>query len=302
MQNKFFKHLVPINYSAYIMVRLKEMLRGKVPDSVLNKLPTSFDIVGSREGAVAIVEVPEDVKEYEKMIGEAIMHIHRNVRVVLAKESAREGIFRTRRYRVIAGSGSTEVIHKEHGYRLKLDPTKVYFSPREATERLRVASQVAPGETVMVFFAGVGPYALAIAKRQPRVQKIIAIEINPKAYDYLVENIRLNRLEGLIEPVLGDVKKEASRWFGLCDRVVMPLPRGAYMFLDEAYNCLKPQGGIIHFYYWSGEDDLYSKAYYLLERNANLHGFCCMLLAARKVSPYAPRVYKVAVDVLAARA
>lgn len=280
-------------------MRLRDALRGVLSEEELSKVPSGFDIVGSREGAVAIVEIPPELSHRAREIGEAIMRIHRNVRLVLAKASAREGVYRTRKYVVVAGTGPTEVVHKEHGIRMKVDVTKVYFSPREATERLRVAKQVRPGETVMVFFAGVGPYALVIARTQPRVKRVIAIEINPIAYKYMVENVKMNKLEHIIVPVLGDVRNEAKRWYGQCDRVVMPLPKGAYMFLDEAYLCLRPQGGFIHFYHWAPEDKLFLEAYAHLERAARLHGFLLRLVGARIVSPYAPRVYKVAVDVAA---
>ncbi len=273
------------------------MLRGTLSEEELRHVPSSFDIIGSREGAIAVVEIPRELAHRKREIGEAIMKLHKNVRLVLAKVSGREGVFRVRQYEVIAGSGSTEVVHKEHGYRLKLDVTKVYFSPREATERMRVARQVRAGETVMVFFAGVGPYAFAILKVQPSVDKIIAIEINPEAYRYMVENVRLNKAQGKIIPVLGDVREKAKEWYGLCDRVVMPLPKGAYLFLDYAYLCLKPQGGYIHFYYWAPEDRLYLDAYRYLERHAYLHSYAIRLLDVRVVSPYAPRVYKVALDV-----
>jgi len=277
---------------------LKELLKEALGSDV-KYVPSSFDIVGSREGAVAILEFPEGAPDHvKKAVAEALMKLHRNVRIVLAKASERRGAFRLREYEVIAGEGSTEVVHVEHGVRLKLDPTKVYFSPRDATERVRVASQVRPGETVMVMFAGVGPYALMIAKKQPLVEKVIAIELNPEAYRYMVENVRLNKLEGKVVPVLGDVRIEAKRWYGACDRVVMPLPKGAHEFLDRAFLCLKSRGGVIHFYHWAPEHDLFSEAYRLLEREAALRGMSVRILDARVVSEYAPCVYKVCVDAL----
>ncbi len=278
------------------MGQLKRFLAEQLGDDV-RYVPSSYDVVGSRGGAVAIVEFPEGAPDHVKLaVAEAIMRINKHVRVVLEKASERKGVFRLREYRVIAGSGSTEVIHVEHGVKLKLDPTKVYFSPREATERLRVARQVRPGEFVMVMFAGVGPYALMIAAVQPGVKGVVAIELNPLAYEYMVENVRLNKVEGKVIPVLGDVKVAARGWYGMCDRVVMPLPKGAHMFLDRAFQCLKPEGGVIHFYHWAPEGDLYSEAFALLEREAVLRGMRVKLLDARIVSEYAPRVYKVCID------
>lgn len=277
-------------------MRLKDVLRDKLTEEELKLVPTSFNIIGSRSGAVAIIEIPPELEHRKHLIGEAIMLIHKNVRVVLRKVSSRKHIYRVREYEVIAGSGSTEVIHKEHGCLFKLDPTKVYFSPREGTERIRIARQVAPGEFIMLMFAGVCPYGIVIAKHQPLVEKIVAIEINPIAYKYMVENIKLNRVEDKIVPVLGDVRDKAKEWYGMCDRVIMPLPKGAYLFLDEAFSCLKPEGGIINFYHWAHEEDLYSEAIKLVREKANERGREVVILGKRIVSPYAPRIYKIAID------
>ncbi|RLE75571.1 MAG: class I SAM-dependent methyltransferase family protein, partial [Thermoprotei archaeon] len=269
-------------------LRLRDALRGRLTEEELRYVPSSFDIIGSRSGAVAIVEIPPELEHRKRLIGEAIMSIHKNVRVVLRKVSARRGPYRVRDYEVIAGGGSTEVIHKEHGCLFKLDPTKVYFSPREATERMRVARQVRPGEFVMLMFAGVCPYGIVIAKHQPLVRRIVAIEINPVAYRYMVENVRLNKVEDKVIPVLGDVRYEAKRWYGMCDRVIMPLPKGAHLFLDEAFSCLRPEGGVINFYHWAHESDLYSEAVRLVEEKAREHGRRVEVIGKRVVSPYAP--------------
>ncbi|PLJ78288.1 class I SAM-dependent methyltransferase [Infirmifilum sp. SLHALR2] len=283
------------------MPSLRELLKDLIPEDLLNLVPSSFDIVGSRAGAVAIVEIPEELEPYKRVIAEKIMELHKNVRAVYRKLGERTGEYRVRELELIGGERVREVLHKEHGYLLKLDVTQVYFSPREATERQRVASKVKPGEFVVVMFAGVGPFAIAIAKKQPLVDKVVAIELNPVAYKYMVENIRLNRLDGKVVPVLGDVREEAPKFAGKADRVVMPLPKGAYMYLREAFTCFKREGGVLHFYYWDREDDLFKRGFEIVKEAAEEHGFKAELLEARIVSPYAPRVYKLAFDVLLSR-
>ncbi|UNQ72869.1 class I SAM-dependent methyltransferase [Infirmifilum sp. NZ] len=283
------------------MPSLRELLKDLIPGDLLKLVPSSFDIVGSRAGAVAIVEIPEELEPYKRVIAEKIMELHKNVRAVYRKLGERTGEYRVRELELIGGESVREVLHKEHGYLLKLDVTQVYFSPREATERQRVASKVKPGEFVVVMFAGVGPFAIAIAKKQPLVDKVVAIEINPVAYKYMVENIRLNRLEGKVVPVLGDVREEAPKFAGKADRVVMPLPKGAYMYLREAFACFKREGGVLHFYYWDREDDLFKRGFEIVRKSAEEHGFKAELQEARVVSPYAPRVYKLAFDVLLSR-
>jgi tRNA (guanine37-N1)-methyltransferase len=107
---------------------IKEYLQDKLPCDSLEDIPSSFDILGSREKAVALIEIPEEVEEYAPLIAEAIMAIHTNVETVLSKESGREGEYRLRELELIAGNPNTEVIHKESGCRFKLDPRETYFS------------------------------------------------------------------------------------------------------------------------------------------------------------------------------
>ncbi|MDK2383334.1 MAG: hypothetical protein QI199_00815, partial [Candidatus Korarchaeota archaeon] len=170
-----------------------------------------YDLIGSREtGAVAIVEVPEGMDPEEA--AREVMSRHPHVKSVLLKAGAREGEFRVRPLKLLAGSEETEVIHKEHGYRIKLDPRRVYFSPRESTERQLVAESVRDGELVLVMFAGAGPYAIAIAKR--RRAQVVGIELNPIAVRYFQENVILNRVGHLVFPIEGDVAYVTPAMYG----------------------------------------------------------------------------------------
>ena len=179
---------------------MKDLVKDKIPPELHQYIPSSFDIIGSRQGAVAIVEIPEELEDYKYIIAEAIQKLNKNVRAVLRKISGRQGIYRLYEFEVLI-PGPTEVIHKEHGYVIKVDPTKVYFSPRDHSDRLDIASQVKPGETILYLFAGVGPYAIAICKMCPEVKVIHAVEINPWGIHYMIENIRLNKLKGKIVPI-----------------------------------------------------------------------------------------------------
>jgi len=255
------------------------------------RIPSSYEIIGSREKAVAIVEIPEDLQKKEKEIASQILARHKNVKSVLKKVSERKGVYRKRNYKLLTGNQNTEVIHKEHYCKFKLDPKLVYFSPREGTERLRIADRVKPKETVMLMFAGIGAYAIIIAKKQSRVDKIVSVEINPFAYEYMKENIRINKLGGKILPILGDVKLKCKDWYGKCDRVIMPLPHDAWKFLDLAFKCLKSHGAI-HMYIIEKEESIEKKVKAIINKFSNKIKY-----KIRKVLPYAPRTYKYCVDI-----
>ncbi|MBI5872282.1 class I SAM-dependent methyltransferase family protein [archaeon] len=275
---------------------LKNLLSSRLTEEELKHVPNSFDTIGSRDKAVAIVEIPEELEMKEKIVAETIMQNNKNVKSVLKKVSERKGEFRSREYELLAGDTNTEVIHKEYGYLLKLDPQKVYFSPREATERQRIANQVKPDETVMLMFAGICAYGIAIGKIRPDIKKIIAIEINPSAVDYMKENIRMNKVSHLIVPVLGDVKDVYRDYLGICDRVIMPLPLGAENFLGIAVKCLKPKGGIIHFYNWGEEPDIFATGLKIIDETFKKLKKKYEVINKYKVLPYAPKKWKVCFD------
>jgi tRNA (guanine37-N1)-methyltransferase len=253
----------------------------------------SFEVIGSREKAVAIVEIPEG--QDEKKIAEEIMKKNGNVKSVLKKISGRKGELRLKEYKLIAGEENTEIIHKEYGYLLKLDPQKVYFSPREATERQRIAEQVKAKEIVLVMFSGIGVIPIAIAKKQIDVEKVYGIELNPWAHRYAEENVRMNKLSHKISLIFGDVRDRAKKFFGKCDRVIMPLPFGAEDFLKIAFNCLKERGKI-HFYSIGKEDKPFSEALEKIEKNAEVLGKRIKILNQKRVLQYAPGKWKVCID------
>jgi len=58
---------------------------------------------------------------------------------------------------------------------------------------------------------------------------------------------------------------------------------------------VKP-GGILHFYHWAPESDLYSEAYHLIENTAKKLQRTVEPLGGVKVSKYSPGFYKVRVD------
>ena len=221
-----------------------DLFEDKLPPYLLASLPHSADIVGD----IAIIEISSELEAYGGVIGEAFLEANKNVKTVLAKAGAVSGAYRLRRFKVIAGENKTETIHKEHGCKYDVDVSKVYFSPRLSYEHNRVASLVQENETVADLFAGVGPFAVLIAKKHENV-KVYAVDVNPDAIEFLKRNIRLNRVENRVYSILGDARQVVGeRLSGVADRVIMNLPEKAIEFVDTACDALKPVGGIVHFY------------------------------------------------------
>ena len=274
---------------------LKTNLIGNMPTDLIKSVPTSFDIIGSKGHAVAIIEIPDELESYQITIAEALMHVHKNVKSVLRKESERYGELRLRDYNLILGDPNTEVIHKESGCRFKLDPQVTYFSTRESSERERIYNQVTSPEDVLVMFSGVGPFPICIAKHNIGT-KCVAIELNQRAHEYCLENIKLNKIEGRVEAIQGDVRDVCPKLDRQFDRVLTPLPKGAHLFLAVTIPTVK-NDGILHFYHWAPDDDLYSEALKLVQMAASEYSREVTFIDGVQVSKYSPGVSKIRIDV-----
>ncbi|MBS1263624.1 MAG: tRNA (guanine(37)-N1)-methyltransferase Trm5b [Methanonatronarchaeales archaeon] len=268
---------------------LREALRGKMPKHLLEEVPSSFDVVGD----VAIVEVPGDLEPRGAELGRALMETHPSVSTVLAKGTAVEGEFRTRRHRLLTGEDRRETVHREHGCEFGVNVEEAYFSPRLSTERGRVFSQVEPGEVVVDMFAGVGPFAVEIAvHRDP--ERVVAVDKNPAAHRLMVENVERNRVGDVVEPVLADAAELPESYAGTADRVIMNLPKSAAGFLDAALDLLRPAGGVLHYYEITGEP---GEAARRTVEAAEAAGRESEVLGTREVRTYSATESQWAVDV-----
>ncbi len=267
----------------------------------------SYEIVGD------IAVLTEITAGNEQLAAHALMNLHKNIKVVAKRISPVEGVFRKRKVEIIAGENRTETMHKENGCRYKLDLEKVYFNPRLASERNRVVSQIECSERgeIIDMFAGVGSFSIQIAKRAPQ-SHIDAIDINPIAIQYLRENIKLNGVRN-VEAIEGDIREIYVKFRNKAVRIIMNLPKSAYLFLSEALCMLNSQGGIIHFYdvessyvnagkrkspetaIARAKEKLMTKINEACEREG-FHLQSLDILDARKVKPYAPYAYIIGID------
>lgn len=218
---------------------MREALEGRLDEDELELVPRAFDIIGD----IAVLDLPDELSGKRKLIGEALLETFKSIKVVVNKKSNVETEYRIKDVDVIAGEDRTATVHREYGCSYRLDISRAYFSPRLGTERMRVAEQVNEGERVLVMFAGIGPYAILIAKKR-KPSEVVAVELNPDAVRYMRENVKLNKVDVTI--VEGDAREEVPR-LGEFDRIIMPLPKDAQDFLDVAVPAAK-DGGMIHFY------------------------------------------------------
>lgn len=268
---------------------LKAALKGKLSDKEISLLMRSYDVIGN----IAIIEIPKELSEKEELIGKTILEMHRNVKTVAKKIGAHKGIYRAQKVKIIAGEKSKETLYRENNVMLKLDVEKVYFSPRLATERKRIAKLVKNGERVLVMFSGCGPYPFVISKNS-KAKEVYGVELNPVAHKYATENIRLNKTEN-VKLIKGNVRKVVPELKKRFDRIAMPLPKKGEAYLDIALSASK-KGTIIHFYDFLREDKIPDLAFNKIKKICGKMRKKFRILNFTKCGQVSPREYRVCVD------
>jgi tRNA (guanine37-N1)-methyltransferase len=223
---------------------MRRGLKERVAEFDSAKTYNSYDIVGD----IAVIKVPSDDVENAKKAADVIMKIYpRRVKAVFMQTSAVQGDFRVRQLKFLTGENRTVTVYKEHGCLFKVDVERCYISPRLLFEHKRISVLAAPGEVVVNMFSGVGCFSILIAKT-PNT-KVYSIDINPVAYEFMQENVKLNNVSDSVVALLGDSKEiVSSQLRGVADRVLMPLPELALKYLPYALMALKPSGGYIHYF------------------------------------------------------
>jgi len=174
-------------------------------------------------------------------VSRALLDLHREAHTVLDRRGI-AGPHREPDVEVVAGRGQTETVHTEHGTEYALDLAKTMFSPGNEAERVRMGAAVERGERVLDMFAGIGYFALPMARAGARVT---AIERNPDAVDYLLENRRRNGVRERLSVVRADCRDAVGAGVGRdADRVVMG-HFDAAGYLDPARSALV-DGGVVH--------------------------------------------------------
>ncbi len=219
----------------------RDTLKSKLSPSEKAHAIYSFDVLGD----LALIEIPDVLQRKRMLIGNTLLTCNPRVKKVYEKVGIHSGKFRVEKIKWVAGQKNPETIYTEWGCTFHVDAGKVFFNPRLSTERQRVSSFVKKGQIVAVFFGGVGPYAIEIAKHAfPK--KVYSLEWNPAAEKYVQENILRNRVSSMVESIQGDVEKITPH--NECNHVIMPAPENAIDFLPVAIKWLSPKGGLIHCY------------------------------------------------------
>lgn len=271
---------------------IKELLFEELKEKLSKKesllLPSSYQKIGD----IIILNLKKELWKYDNSIGKTVLEKIPNTKSVFRRTGFIETELRTPQIKLISGVNNTVTIHKEHGIIYKLDVKDVMFSKGNLNERKRIVKQIKKGETIVDMFAGIGYFCLGIAKFS-EAKKIYAIEINPKSHEYLVGNIRLNKVGSKVVPILGDCAIEIPKLGRIADRVIMGLLPSCKEYLKDAMKVVK-SNGIIHYHGIAKKED--EKLFEDVETAAKMEGRKVKLIKKTKVKSYAPKVYHLVLD------
>ena len=209
-----------------------------IPDSLKGELPSRWELFGN----VLVLRLPDSLTEWEDALAQAYADAL-GVKSVLVDEGGIEGPLRRPVVRRIFGE-DTVTTHIENGVLFRFDASEIMFSSGNVDERVRMSHLDCDGETVVDMFAGIGYLSLPVAvHRSPA--RIIACELNPSAFHYLEENVRLNHVEDTVDPVLGDNRSLPGE--SVADRVIMGYVRTTHEYLGTARRLIR-DGGTLHYH------------------------------------------------------
>jgi tRNA wybutosine-synthesizing protein 2 len=260
---------------------------ARIPPGLKRLLPDKWE----RLGDVLVLKLRKRLQEHKAEIARAYAEAL-GVDTVLQDLSGSRGVLREPTMEVIHGT-RTETVHTENYVRYSLDAARIMFSSGNMAERIRMGKTVRPGETVVDMFAGIGYFTLQMAVHG-RPAAVLACELNPVSYGYLVKNIRLNKVGRTVTPLLGDCRETAPE--GLADRVVMG-HFDSMEFIPKAVRVLKPGGGILHVHCLCKKDRIPEDAWGQVQGAIGESGRNAGLLHCERVKSFKPRIWHTVLDV-----
>ena len=268
---------------------IRKILSREIPKDLIDRIPNRWEKIGN----IAVVKLDNDLKKYVDIVGKTYADFL-DCKTILNDVGGIHGELREPDMKVIYGSTKTETIHKENGVRFKLDPQKVMFSSGNMDERLRMATISSEDEVVVDLFAGIGYFTLPIAIHS-KPKKIFACEKNKIAFDYLSNNIALNNVNSIVEPLFGDNREIAPK--NIADRVIMGYIGGTGDFLPVAIKSLRDNKGIIHFHEKYSDSLISNKPLNYIKKIAKDFNKNIKLIEYRKVKSYAPGISHFVFDI-----
>ncbi len=275
---------------------LRDLVREYLDHDKLALLPGGWQMIGD----IVVISLHSDLYPEKELVGDAMLKLYPYCKSVYLDGGISGKLRRPRRELVVVRDGVDDpavTVHNENGCRFRLDVTKVMFSKGNLREKMRMSrlgegGAEGAGEVVVDMFAGIGYFTIPMAVHS-HPDKIVAIEINPGSYHYLVENIRLNGVEGIVEPVLGDCAEMTPG--SSADRVIMGYVGNTCHYLKYGIKALR-SGGILHYHDTVPVHLVPSRPTGQIRDEACKQGRRAEILGWHRIKKYSPGVWHVVVD------
>ncbi|HYB59475.1 MAG TPA: class I SAM-dependent methyltransferase family protein [Candidatus Acidoferrales bacterium] len=263
---------------------LERLLGAKLTKYERDLLPRRWQILGD----LVLVNIPSAIAHHKREIGDALLEIYPRCKSVLWDKGV-QGSLRTPHVEVIAGSG-TKTEHKENYCKFALDASRVMFCAGNFSERLRM-SKVGSNERVLDMFSGIGQLSIPMAVHA-HPQLIVAVELNAIAYGFLRQNVVLNKVRHIVQPLRGDCRDVTPN--EQFDRIIMG-HFDARDYLSAALRALSP-GGVLHYHELTPSELMHKRPGAHIESAAAAGARSVDRLETHKVKDYAPGIAHVVVD------
>lgn len=240
------KESLEIRYENY---PLRELLKAILPEDLENV--SSF----SQVGHIVHVNLRDAVLPFKGIVGQMLLDNVPNCKSVVNKLNSIDNVYRNFQLELLAGEEDYKTLVKENGVSFEFDFSKVYWNSRLSTEHERIVQSVKPQDVVYDVFAGVGPFAVPIAKKMKC--RVLANDLNPDSAKWLEHNKTLNKIgsnlvvfnrdakEFILEDVKEDLVKELIKPEARTIRVVMNLPEMGKEFLKFFVGLLVDEQAIL---------------------------------------------------------
>ncbi|NHJ32207.1 MAG: class I SAM-dependent methyltransferase family protein [Asgard group archaeon] len=272
---------------------LLKLLSERIPTELHDFIPHRWWFVGD----ILIATIPEELHNYGKDIGEAFLQLEpKRARTVLGKTGPTKGITREPAFDYLAGEKNTETVHKELGCLFKIDAAKLTFSPGNHFERKRLLNLVKKDEFIVDMFSCVGNLSLPIAVHNSPKQ-IVAAEINPVAFKYLEENIKLNKVSHVMKGVKGDNRLILKDYEGMADRVLSGYLHSDEEQIRQAIRLCNVNSVLHHHVAITTKKEIQAETMMNIKRLIESEGRVCKKMIRKRVKKYSPGVEHIVLDI-----
>ena len=215
-----------------------ENIKLKVSPDLHDKLPKKW----KRIGDIIIIDFKDIDKDKRKEIAK-IYAEELKVKTVIQKNKVSGELRKPEKVDLLYGTETITEI-SEYGIKYKLDLSEIMWSPGNTGWRSTLAGPEKVKDfysfdkprTIIDYFAGIGYFALQMARGYPKA-RIVAVDKNPKAIEYLTTNVKENNIKNveIINDDCRNVKLNA-------DVIHLGYIGNTIDFLEHTRNCLNENG------------------------------------------------------------